>query len=80
MAEDDALSHALGEPLDVLLRAGEDAAVDARRGEALRDRLCKLRLLDPACGSGAFLVHALERIAGVSPPGAARLKALPRFE
>jgi hypothetical protein len=29
----------------------------------VRARLEKLRLLDPACGSGAFLVHALERIA-----------------
>lgn len=27
------------------------------------ERLDSLRLLDPACGSGAFLVHALERIA-----------------
>jgi N-6 DNA Methylase len=26
-------------------------------------RLTSLRLLDPACGSGAFLVHALERLA-----------------
>ena len=37
---------------------------DARASELVRDRLSRLRLLDPACGSGAFLVHALERIAG----------------
>lgn len=29
----------------------------------LRARSAALRLLDPACGSGAFLVHALERMA-----------------
>ncbi|HEY0780193.1 MAG TPA: DNA methyltransferase, partial [Gemmatirosa sp.] len=40
-----------GRPLD---------AVDAAR---LRARLADLRVLDPACGSGAFLVHALERLA-----------------
>ena len=27
--------------------------------------LNNLRLLDPACGSGAFLVHALERLANI---------------
>jgi hypothetical protein len=27
----------------------------------LRDRLARITILDPACGSGAFLVHALER-------------------
>lgn len=30
---------------------------------ALRHALGRMRVLDPACGSGAFLVHALERIA-----------------
>ena len=30
-----------------------------------RARLERLRLLDPACGSGAFLVHALERMASL---------------
>ena len=32
---------------------------------ALRTRLTTLRILDPACGSGAFLVHALERVANL---------------
>jgi SAM-dependent methyltransferase len=32
---------------------------------AVRERLGSLRVLDPACGSGAFLVHALERIAAM---------------
>lgn len=31
----------------------------------VREQLCALRVLDPACGSGAFLVHTLERIAGI---------------
>ena len=31
----------------------------------LLDRTASLRVLDPACGSGAFLVHALEQIAAL---------------
>jgi hypothetical protein len=31
----------------------------------LRERLARIRVIDPACGSGAFLVHALERIAAM---------------
>ena len=49
---------------------GEDAAQAILTGRAVkaaiqhrtRERLEAVRLLDPACGSGAFLVHALERI------------------
>jgi hypothetical protein len=37
------------------------AALEGRRGEL--HELRQLRVLDPACGSGAFLVHVLERIA-----------------
>ncbi|MHB1263958.1 MAG: Eco57I restriction-modification methylase domain-containing protein [Gemmatimonadaceae bacterium] len=33
---------------------------------AVRRALGGLTVLDPACGSGAFLVHALERLAGVA--------------
>jgi SAM-dependent methyltransferase len=29
------------------------------------ERLCNIRVLDPACGSGAFLVHMLERLASL---------------
>jgi hypothetical protein len=36
-----------------------DAVIKRRDLQALKD----LRVLDPACGSGAFLVHVLERIA-----------------
>jgi SAM-dependent methyltransferase len=38
---------------------------EADRGE-LRRSLTELRVLDPACGSGAFLVHLLERIADLA--------------
>jgi len=31
----------------------------------MRTALSSMRLLDPACGSGAFLVHALERVAAL---------------
>jgi Eco57I restriction-modification methylase len=40
-----------------------DAGLDAALGEsATRAALEQLTILDPACGSGAFLVHALERV------------------
>jgi SAM-dependent methyltransferase len=34
-------------------------------GHAEQERLRNIRVLDPACGSGAFLVHAVERIAAL---------------
>lgn len=39
------------------------ASPDPAMGRLLRERLRDLRILDPSCGSGAFLVHALERVA-----------------
>jgi adenine-specific DNA-methyltransferase len=49
---------------------GDDAAdflagctPTGKRRTLLRSRLSELTILDPACGSGAFLVHALERVA-----------------
>lgn len=36
-----------------------------RAGPAEVERLRNIRVLDPACGSGAFLVHVLERIASL---------------
>jgi hypothetical protein len=63
---DEALEHALGVSLHELLRpdAAPVAGMSASFAESTRARLGRIRLLDPACGSGAFLVHALERIAG----------------
>ena len=46
------------------LRALEDPSTPMD-DPALRERLTGFRILDPACGSGAFLVHALERIAAL---------------
>ncbi|MGH7650624.1 MAG: Eco57I restriction-modification methylase domain-containing protein [Gemmatimonadaceae bacterium] len=47
----------------------EDVVSQALDGMAPRfselDELRSIRVLDPACGSGAFLVHVLERIAGL---------------
>jgi hypothetical protein len=43
------------------LLADESVAVEP--DSQLLDRVRGLRILDPACGSGAFLVHALERLA-----------------
>jgi hypothetical protein len=47
-----------------------DAVVDGRVPDgvartAIREQLARMRILDPACGSGAFLVHALERVAAM---------------
>ena len=51
VSADDAAAALRGDPLP------------ARTGAALADRVQRLRVLDPACGSGAFLVHALEQLA-----------------
>ncbi len=44
------------------LRAGELSDADRLQ---LKARLADLAILDPACGSGAFLVHALERVSAL---------------
>ncbi|HEX3534524.1 MAG TPA: N-6 DNA methylase [Gemmatimonadaceae bacterium] len=41
------------------------SALDAGSPDPALDRLCNIRALDPACGSGAFLVHVLERLASL---------------
>ena len=38
-------------------------AADSPAATTIRNRLATIRILDPACGSGAFLVHALETLA-----------------
>ncbi len=43
--------------------AGE--SVDREAGRALRERAAEIRIIDPACGSGAFLVHALEELSAL---------------
>jgi len=56
-----ALAAALALPGDSAT-GGELAGLDGADRTRVRDRLATLRLLDPACGSGAFLVHALHRL------------------
>ena len=46
--------------VETVATAGIDAAIGRRTSRHQLEELC---VLDPACGSGAFLVHALERIA-----------------
>lgn len=59
---DGALSRALRISPDTC-HAGSIAELSDIAGHALRARLNEITVLDPACGSGAFLVYALERIA-----------------
>jgi hypothetical protein len=54
----DLVEQLTGHALASALRAPSDSA------ERLRV-LCELRVIDPACGSGAFLVHMLERLASL---------------
>lgn len=64
-----ALRHALHDaaPPDTVAAAlAGHPPTDARTLDALRARATSLRILDPACGSGAFLVHALERLAALA--------------
>ncbi|MFL5579214.1 MAG: Eco57I restriction-modification methylase domain-containing protein, partial [Gemmatimonadaceae bacterium] len=64
----EALAHALGgagtSPVAarVLLEGGEPAPGEV---PALRTAVERLRVIDPACGSGALLVRALERLAAI---------------
>ncbi|HUF26499.1 MAG TPA: DNA methyltransferase [Gemmatimonadaceae bacterium] len=55
-----ALAGADEKPLEQAIGGLDVSAPEAAR---LRERISRLRVLDPACGSGAFLVHSLERIA-----------------
>jgi hypothetical protein len=57
------LSTVLTESEIRAVHAGDE--IDASRHAAVRARLEHLHILDPACGSGAFLVHALERVAAL---------------
>lgn len=60
-----ALTHALispGVPEPAILAAFSGECLDKKIRERLLVSVIELRLLDPACGSGAFLVHALEEL------------------
>ncbi|MBM3908937.1 MAG: N-6 DNA methylase, partial [Gemmatimonadetes bacterium] len=47
---------------DALAQAREGRVADPQSAEALRCALTNLRVLDPACGTGAFLVHAMTEL------------------
>lgn len=54
------LEAAIGDQLAQML---DGNPIDANRRDTARTRLRELSVLDPACGSGAFLVNVLERVA-----------------
>ncbi len=58
--------ESLDVPRDIVHAAEAGVALSTSHRSKIRDALTRLRLLDPACGSGAFLVHLLERIAELS--------------
>lgn len=62
----DAALESLGVAAGVLRAARDHAPLAPADRERLRRALAALRVLDPACGSGAFLVHMLERIADLA--------------
>ncbi|HXL86638.1 MAG TPA: N-6 DNA methylase, partial [Gemmatimonadaceae bacterium] len=58
-------SGAFYTPQSLVEEVAEEALRSALRDRGELERLRNLRVLDPACGSGAFLVHMLERIASL---------------
>ena len=48
---------------DAVERALAGEEIPPALAPALRERIADVRVLDPACGSGAFLVHSLETLA-----------------
>lgn len=70
----DALSHR-GADVDAVEAAMRGTPLSSAAAATLRAAVGELRVLDPACGSGAFLVHALERLSLLT-----RLAGDPRSE
>ncbi len=58
-----ALTSSLGDHLASRVMEADPLTDDERKRS--RTALDALTILDPACGSGAFLVHALDRVAGL---------------
>lgn len=66
---DEGLEAALaarGAPAELVRSAGSDAKLPWRERARLQRALASVRILDPACGSGAFLVHLLERLSALT--------------
>ncbi len=51
-----------GVPAGIIERIAANAVLQASEAAALRHALTGVRVLDPACGSGAFLVHVVDRL------------------
>ncbi|HMI47426.1 MAG TPA: N-6 DNA methylase, partial [Gemmatimonadaceae bacterium] len=64
-APDRKTSGAFYTPQDLVEDVTAHALASVPNGGDRLDALRKISVLDPACGSGAFLVHALERIAAL---------------
>ncbi len=68
----EALAHMLASPVlspadaDALLRGGPGTALPSTALDAVRARINRVRVIDPACGSGAFLVYSLETLATIA--------------
>ncbi len=50
---------------EMLDRALANESIPPEAAAQLRERVASMRVLDPACGSGAFLVHTLETMASL---------------
>jgi hypothetical protein len=64
-APDRKTSGAFYTPQDLVEDITGQALASLPDGAARIEALSRIRVLDPACGSGAFLVHALEKIAAL---------------
>lgn len=64
-APDRKTSGAFYTPQDLVEELAGHALASPPDSVAQLERLRRIRVLDPACGSGAFLVHMLERIAAL---------------
>ena len=62
----DAALESLGVAPPVTAAARDGGALTPADRAQLRNALAAVRVLDPACGSGAFLVHVLERLADLA--------------
>jgi hypothetical protein len=59
----------LGAPVEVVRAARAGTRLPDRARKQLCSALCRVRIIDPACGSGSFLVYALEQLAELHKAG-----------
>jgi hypothetical protein len=70
-------SSGIAEPVARAVVAGDAAALPPAERERVSNTLAGFRVLDPACGSGAFLLGALMRLAAARQAAAAGRRAAP---